>query len=51
MKHLGKNLGRTLAVALLVGAGSVISAVSAQKLPRQRTRDRNTSRKLPGVIL
>ena len=29
MKHLGKNLGRTLAVALLVGAGSVISAVSA----------------------
>ncbi len=29
MKDLGKNLGRTLAVALLVGAGSVISAVSA----------------------
>ena len=29
MKHLVKNLGRTLAVALLVGAGSVISAVSA----------------------
>lgn len=29
MKHLGKNLGRTLAVALLVGTGSVISAVSA----------------------
>lgn len=29
MKDLGKNLGRTLAVALLVGTGSVISAVSA----------------------
>lgn len=29
MKDMGEKLGRTLAIALLVGAGSVISAVSA----------------------